>query len=111
MKQSTDHQKMLARCAALVSDPRLPMQFTPPSRIHHLEGRVLGHILDDATGKVQMLLEGTDAKVHIIPHDDAISAARNRAVLQPGSFVELFAPNSHSRLSVRAACGQGSLSR
>jgi type IV secretory pathway VirD2 relaxase len=89
MKQSTDRQKMLARCAALVSDPRLPMQFTPPPRIRHLEGRVLGHILDDATGQVQMLLEGTDAKVHIIPHDDAISTERNFGRVRANSLVRL----------------------
>ena len=89
MKQSTDRQKMLARCAVLVSDPRLPMQFTPPSRIRHLEGRVLGHVLDDVSGKVHMLLEGTDRKVFIIPHDEAMSSARNMGQLKPNSFVKL----------------------
>jgi hypothetical protein len=36
-----------------------------------------------------MLLEGTDAKVHFIPHDDAISAARKAGHLKPNSFVRL----------------------
>ncbi|MCX6593148.1 MAG: DUF3363 domain-containing protein [Acidobacteria bacterium] len=100
MKQSTDRQKMLASCAALVSDPRLPIQFTPPSRIRHLEGRVLGHLLDDATGKVQMLLEGTDAKVHIIPHNQAIEGLRNSGLLRPSSVVSLIRANGDRRLSV-----------
>jgi type IV secretory pathway VirD2 relaxase len=100
MKQSTDRQKMLARCAALVSDPRLPMQFTPPSRIRHLEGRVLGHVLDDASGKVHMLLEGTDAKVHIIPHDDAISTARNSGKMSTNSFATLRQSNEGIALSI-----------
>lgn len=89
MKQSTDRQKMLARCAALISDPRLPMQFTPPSRIRHLEGRVLGHVLDDASGKVHMLLEGIDAKIHIIPHDETIDRARDRRLLKADSIVTI----------------------
>lgn len=100
MKQSTDRQKMLARCAALVSDPRLPMQFTPPSQIRHLEGRVLGHVLDDASGRVHMLLEGTDAKVHIIPHDDAISAARESHQLKADSVTTLSSPRYGSSLTV-----------
>lgn len=112
MKQSTDRQKMLARCAALVSDQSLPMQFTPPSRIRHLEGRVLGHVLDDASGKVHMLLEGTDAKVHIIPHDDNINGVRNSGRLRPNSFVAIAAAKGHSELNVRAWGGpSGSPSR
>lgn len=100
MKQSTDRQKMLARCAALVSDPRLPMQFTPPSRIHHLEGRVLGHVLDDASGKVHMLLEGTDARIHVVPHDKAINSGRECQRLRPGAVVTLSRSRSGAGLTV-----------
>jgi hypothetical protein len=105
MQQANDRQKMLARCSALISDPRLPMQFTPTWRIRLLEGRVLGHLLDDATGKVQMLLEGTDAQVHFIPHDDAIREARSHGLLKPSHVVSL--TGQRGRISIRPLVQRG----
>lgn len=103
MKRAADRQKMLASFSALISDDRLPMELTPTSRITHLEGRVVGHVLDDVTGRIHMVLEGTDAKIHLIPHDPAIESARQKRLLQPNSFVELssVASGQRSRLVVR----------
>src|SRR5690606_18495694 len=56
MKKIADRQKMLASCAAAISDPRLPMQLTPVSQIHRLDGRVLGHALDDSSGRAHLIL-------------------------------------------------------
>jgi hypothetical protein len=89
MKKATDRQKMLAAHAALVSDPRLPLQYTPARSIQHLEGRVIAHTLDESSGITHMILEGTDAKVHLIPHDEVIESARQRGRLQPNSFIRL----------------------
>jgi type IV secretory pathway VirD2 relaxase len=89
MKKTADRQQMLARCSALVSDERLPMELTPVSRITWLEGRVVGHLLDDTSGRAHMVLEGIDAKVHFIPHDPAIESARQKRLLRPNTFVEL----------------------
>lgn len=89
MKKTADRQQMLASCSTLVSDERLPMELTPVSRITWLEGRVVGHILDDTTGRAHMVLEGTDAKIHFIPHHPAIEAARQQRRLRPNNFVEL----------------------
>jgi hypothetical protein len=89
MKKSADRQQMLASCAALISDERLPMELTPVSRITSLEGRVVGHVLDDTTGRTHMVLEGTDARIHFIPHDSSIESARQKRLLRPNSFVEL----------------------
>src|SRR5438105_14720840 len=36
-----------------------------------------------------MVLEGTDAKVHFIPHDSSIESARQKRLLRPNSFVHL----------------------
>jgi type IV secretory pathway VirD2 relaxase len=89
MKKTADRQQMLASCSALISDERLPMELTPASRITSLEGRVVGHVLDDTTGRAHMVLEGTDAKIHFIPHDPAIESARQKRLLRPNNFVEL----------------------
>jgi hypothetical protein len=89
MKKAADRQKMLASCSALVSDERLPMQLTPVSQITSLEGRVLGHILDDATGRTHMVLEGIDTSIHFIPHDLAVESARRKRLLGPDTFVHL----------------------
>jgi type IV secretory pathway VirD2 relaxase len=89
MKKTADRQKMLASCSALVSDERLPIELTPVSRITSLEGRVLGHVLDDTTGRTHMVLEGTDARVHLIPHDPAMESARQKRLLGPDNFVQL----------------------
>jgi hypothetical protein len=89
MKKTADRQQMLANCSALISDERLPMELTPVSRITSLEGRVVGHVLDDTTGRTHMILEGTDARIHFIPHDSSIESARQKRLLRPNSFVEL----------------------
>jgi hypothetical protein len=36
-----------------------------------------------------MILEGTDAKVHLIPHDEVIESARQRGRLRPNSFIRV----------------------
>jgi hypothetical protein len=97
MQKAADRQKMLARNAALLSDERLPQQVTPLSQLQHLAGRVLAHVLDDTTGTVHMLLEGTDARVHFIPHNADIEAARQRGELKPNRFVEIRRPAASSQ--------------
>jgi hypothetical protein len=103
MQKAADRQKMLATNAALLSDERLPQQVTPLSKVQHLTGRVLAHVLDDSTGAVHMLVEGTDARVHFIPHNAEIEAARQRGELKPNRFVEVrkLAAGSQSGLMIR----------
>ena len=86
MKNATDRQKMIASCSSLVSDERLPMELTPLSQITSLEGRVLGHTLDDSTGRTHMVLEGVDARIHFIPHNPAVESARHKRLLRAGHF-------------------------
>src|SRR5882762_2514210 len=68
LQQSGDRQKMLAAHGALLSDQRLPLQVTNLRQLQRVEGRVLLHTEDEQTGKRYMLVEGTDAKVHLIYH-------------------------------------------
>ena len=92
MQQIGDRQRMLAAHQALVSDERLPLVVTEPAEIRQLEGRVLGHGEDEGGknfGKHYMLLEGTDAKIHLIYYTPEMQEARSRGQLVANSFVKL----------------------
>ena len=89
MQQAGDRQKMLHQYGILMSDPRLPTVFTRAQDIESLEGRVLAHVHDDLTGASQMILEGTDAKVHFIRHMPAMEQIRTIGQLKPNNFVSL----------------------
>jgi type IV secretory pathway VirD2 relaxase len=89
LQQSGDRQKMLAAHGALVSDKRLPLQVTTLRQLQSVAGRVLLHTEDEQTGKRYMLVEGTDAKVHLIYHAGAIEEARSDGKLRVGSFIRI----------------------
>jgi hypothetical protein len=89
MQQAGDRQKMLHQYGILLSDPRLPTQVTRARDIEHLEGRVLAHVFDDATGAPQMILEGTDARVHFIRHTATMEQMRQDGGLKQNSFVSM----------------------
>jgi len=92
MQQVTDRQRTLAAHRALVSDERLPLVVTEPREIRQLEGRVLGHGEDESGrnfGKHYMLLEGVDAKIHLIFHTPVMQEARSRGHLSPNSFIKI----------------------
>src|SRR6266481_3218985 len=89
LQQSRDRQKMLAAHGALVSDKRLPLQVTTLRQLQRVAGRVLLHTEDEQTGKRYMLVEGTDAKVHLIYHTIAIEEARKKGKLAVDSFIRI----------------------
>src|SRR5215472_1690136 len=89
LQRSSDRQKMLAAHGALLSDPRLPFEITDIRKLKMVEGRVLLHAEDEASGRRYLLLEGTDAKVHLIYHTDSIEQARHAGKLTVNSFVRL----------------------
>jgi hypothetical protein len=89
MQQAGDRQKMLHQYGILLSDPRLPTQVTRARDIERLEGRVLAHVYDDATGAPQMILEGTDARVHFIRHTPTMEQMRQDGGLGPNNFVSM----------------------
>ena len=89
LQQSGDRQKMLAAHGALVSDKRLPLQVTTLRQLQSVAGRVLLHTEDEQTGKRYMLVEGTDGKVHLIYHTDAIEEARKQGKLAVDNFVRI----------------------
>jgi len=89
LQQTVDRQKMLAAHGALLSDPRLPFEVTNIRNLKAVEGRVLLHAEDDASGRRYLLLEGTDAKVHLIYHTKEIEEARRAGTLAVNNFVRL----------------------
>jgi hypothetical protein len=89
LQLSGDRQKMLAAHGALSSDPRLPFEITNIRKLKLVEGRVLLHAEDETSGRRYLLLEGTDAKVHLIYHTDSIQEARRAGKLAVNNFVRL----------------------
>ena len=89
LQRTLDRQKMLAAHGALSSDPRLPFEITDIRKLRVVEGRVLLHAEDEASGRRYFLLEGTDAKVHLIYHTDSIEAARRAGKLAVNNFARL----------------------
>ena len=88
-QRAADRLKAFASHGVTVSDERLPLVVTPLRAIDTLEGRVLSHGEDETTGRMFMLLEGTDARVHWLYHTDEMAAARARGGLRANSFVRL----------------------
>jgi hypothetical protein len=89
LQQSRDRQRMLAAHGALVSDKRLPLEVTTLRELQSVAGRVLLHTEDEQTGKRYMLVEGTDAKVHLIYHTSAIEDARKQGKLAVQNFIRI----------------------
>jgi hypothetical protein len=48
-----------------------------------------------------MILEGTDAQVHLLPHDESIELARRDGLLKPNHFVSLSGPVQDKRRASR----------
>ena len=92
MQRTSDRQKMLASHGALLSDERLPLVVLDMRKLKTLEGRVLAHGEEEAgkgAGRHYLLLEGTDAKVHLIYYTPEMEEARSRGKLRANSFVRL----------------------
>ena len=89
LQRTVDRQKMLGAHGALLSDPRLPFEITNIRNLKVVEGRVLLHAEDEASGRRYLLLEGTDAKVHFIYHTQEIEDERRAGKLAVNNFVRL----------------------
>jgi hypothetical protein len=92
MQRTTDRQKMIASRGVLLSDERLQLVVYDPRQEKRVEGRVLGHGEDELgrnAGRHYLLLEGTDARVHLIYYTPELEDARSRGRLRPNSFIRL----------------------
>jgi hypothetical protein len=92
MQRTTDRQKMLAANGALLSDERLPFSVLDLRKLKVVEGRVLAHGEEESgrgAGRHYILIEGTDAQVHLIYYTPEMEQARNQGKLRTNSFVRL----------------------
>ncbi len=92
MQLASDRQKILASNGVLLSDERLRLNVLDFRKTPEVQGRVLVHGEDEQTngaGRHYLLLEGTDAQVHLIFYTPEMEDARSRGKLKPNSFVRL----------------------
>jgi hypothetical protein len=89
MQRTGDRQRILAVHGGPISDKRLPIQILDTQDFTAVEGRILVHGEEDHSGRSYLMLEGTDAKVHLIYHTPEIEEARSRGGLRGNSFVRL----------------------
>ena len=92
MQRANDRQKMLSGKGTLLSDERLQLVVTDVRRTRELQGRVLIHGEEEqgsGAGRHYMLLEGTDAQVHLLYYTPDMEEARSRGRLRANNFVRL----------------------
>jgi hypothetical protein len=83
---------MLVAHGALLSDERLQVVVLDQRKFESLEGRVLVNGEDEFggnAGRHYVLIEGTEAKVHLVYYSPSLEKARSRGQLRPNSFVRL----------------------
>ena len=92
MQRAGDHQRMLASSGVPASDPRLAIIVQDRKTLERLEGRVLMNGEDEnagSQGRQYVMIEGTDAKVHLVYYTPEMEQARSRGGLRANSFVRL----------------------
>ena len=87
---------IVRRCSpakeACLSDERLQIVVTNARRVRELQGRVLIHGEEEqgsGASRHYMLLEGTDARVHLLYYTPEMEEARSRGKLRVNNFVRL----------------------
>ena len=92
MQRANDRQKMLSGKGSVLSDERLQIVVTNARRVRELQGRVLIHGEEEqgsGASRHYMLLEGTDARVHLLYYTPEMEEARSRGKLRVNNFVRL----------------------
>ncbi|HLH02758.1 MAG TPA: DUF3363 domain-containing protein [Bryobacteraceae bacterium] len=106
MQLAQDRQKMLARSGGLLSDPRLRLNVLDFRRTPDVQGRVLVHGEEEqalGAGRHYLLLEGTDAQVHMIFYTPEMEEARSAGRLKPNSFVQMRLQRSGEKRVLRVS--------
>jgi type IV secretory pathway VirD2 relaxase len=89
MQRTVDRQKTLAVHGALLSDDRLPMTKLDVRDITAIDGRILVHGEEEASGRSYLMLEGTDGQVYHIYRTPEMEGLRSQRGLQINSFIRL----------------------
>lgn len=89
VQKTNDRLKQKYAHAATISDPRLPMKVTDMRNARRVVGRVISHGEEESSGKMFTLIEGRDATLHYILHNNAMRDAWRDGQMKPGSVVDL----------------------
>ena len=89
MQRSTDRQKTLAVHGVLLSDDRLPMTTLDIRDLTSIDGRILVHGEEEASGRSYLMLEATDGQVYHIYRTPEMEELRSQRGLQTNSFIRL----------------------
>ena len=89
MQRSADRQKTLAVHGVLLSDDRLPMTTLDARDLTSIDGRILVHGEEEASGRNYLMLETTDGHVYHIYRTPEMEELRSQRGLQTSSFIRL----------------------
>jgi hypothetical protein len=89
MQRAGDRQKVLASHGLPLSDDRLQMSVVDFEKADAVEGRVLVHGEDEYSGRRYLILEGVDARAHLIEYTQEMEEARAHGALRTNSFARL----------------------
>jgi type IV secretory pathway VirD2 relaxase len=89
MQRSADRQKTLAVHGVLLSDDRLTMTTLDVRDLTSIEGRILVHGEEEASGRSYLMLEGTEGHVYHIYRTPEMEELRSQRGLQTNSFIRL----------------------
>jgi hypothetical protein len=89
MQRTADRQKTLAVHGVLLSDDRLPMTTLDVRDLTSVDGRILVHGEEEASGRSYLMLEGTDGQVYHIYRTPEMEELRSQRGLQTNSFIRL----------------------
>jgi type IV secretory pathway VirD2 relaxase len=90
MQLASDRQKILAANGSLLSDQRMSLNVLDLRRTPEVQGRVIVHGEEEqgsGMGRHYLLLEGTDAQIHMVFYTPEMEIARSAGRLNPNSFV------------------------
>jgi hypothetical protein len=89
MQRTGDSQKMIAAHGVPMSDERLPIEALDWRKTAAVEGRILVHAEDEVSGRCYLLVEGIDARVHLIDYTPDIQDARRQGGLGANAYIRL----------------------
>lgn len=88
-QKAADRQKTLNAHGVTVSDERLPLEVLDLRKRKLIEGRVLVHGEDEATGRSYSMIESVDGRLVFVNHTPEIQEARAKGKMRPDTFVRI----------------------
>jgi type IV secretory pathway VirD2 relaxase len=89
MQRGADRQKTLAAHGVLLSDDRLPMTTLDIPNLTSIDGRILVHGEEEASGRSYLMLESTEGHVYHVYRTPEMEELRRQRGLQANSFIRL----------------------